>query len=238
MEFLIIDDDTHFTKILSNEIKEVFLESNIILLTSLDQLGDINNKFDVIFLDVMVNNVMTTEYVLELKNKYPEAVIVFISTFSNLIFNTQFAKPLCFIRKSNFKEDFKVFYNLYKIEKKHNLYLKFELDKTIDKHSMDYVQLLLEDIIYVECFNHELIIHTYRNEYVVKLSLKKFFMMIKNVEWFVQTHKAYAVNLNYVYKINNDSINMLDELSKNEVQLGRRYKKEFKKKFKEYMKCY
>ena len=39
---------------------------------------------------------------------------------------------------------------------------------------MAYITLMSDDIIYAECYAHELIIHTYEHEYAVKMTLKKF----------------------------------------------------------------
>lgn len=42
--------------------------------------------------------------------------------------------------------------------------LIFELNKGMNKNQMAYITLMSDDIIYAECYAHEIVIHTYEHE--------------------------------------------------------------------------
>lgn len=164
-----------------------------------------------------------------------EKDFVFVSSKSSLIFKTQGLKALCFIRKSHLDNDFKVFKQLYDEECKNEMKLIFELNKGMNKNQMAYITLMSDDIIYAECYAHELIIHTYEHEYAVKMTLKKFMEQVKQAHCFIQIHRSYAINMKYIYRIDKNYINMVNEESKNELEIGRKYKKEVNEAFRNYL---
>ena len=132
------------------------------------------------FLDVIFENGTGVDYAKKYKEKF-DSQIVFVSSKSSLIFKTQGLKALCFIRKSHLDNDFKVFKQLYDEECKNEMKLIFELNKGMNKNQMAYITLMSDDIIYAECYAHELIIHTYEHEYAVKMTLKKFMEQVKQL---------------------------------------------------------
>lgn len=164
-----------------------------------------------------------------------EKDFVFVSSKSSLIFKTQGLKALCFIRKNHLDNDFKVFNQLYNEECKNEMKLIFELNKGMNKNQMAYITLMSDDIIYAECYAHELIIHTYEHEYAVKMTLKKFMEQVKQAHCFIQIHRSYAINMKYIYRIDKNHINMVNEESKNELEIGRKYKKEVNEAFRNYL---
>lgn len=113
--------------------------------------------------------------------------------------------------------------------------LIFELNKGMNKNQMAYITLMSDDIIYAECYAHELIIHTYEHEYAVKMTLKKFMEQVKPAHCFIQIHRSYAINMKYIYRIDKNHINMVNEESKNELEIGRKYKKEVNEAFRNYL---
>lgn len=235
MRFLIIDDDLSYIKKLEEKLKKEFKNAFITYYTALPDIRDISKGYDVVFLDIVIKQESSVEFSKLLKNKFDKLAIVFISNKNELIFQTQEISPLCFIRKSDFEYDFTIFKGLWH---ERNLQLKeftFELDKSMNKKKVSHIKLSLDDIVYVECYFHELIIHTYTNEYVVKMTLKNFLAIVESGNCFVQIHRAYAVNMNYVYNVEKDYVNMIDNQSKNELEIGRTYKKNFTKVYKEFL---
>lgn len=235
MRFLIIDDDISYITLLeeqlNKEYRNVFVESY----HEFPNINQITRDYDVIFLDIIINHQDSIEFAKMLKKKFENTALVFISSRSDFIFQTQEIDPLCFIRKSDFEYDFSVFktlFNTFNIQEKE---YTFEIDKTINRKNISYINLLLNEIIFVECYFHELIIHTYKNEYVVKMTLKSFLNVVDNENCFIQIHRRYAVNMNYVYMIEKQSVFMIDKQSKNELEIGRTFKDNFFKVYKEFI---
>ena len=52
---------------------------------------------------------------------------------------------------------------------------------------------------------------------------------------FIQIHRSYAINMKYIYRIDKNHINMVNEESKNELEIGRKYKKEVNEAFRNYL---
>ena len=150
------------------------------------------------------------------------------------------AKEITNIMYINNYKQAKIYYkeledNCSNEECKNEMKLIFELNKGMNKNQMAYITLMSDDIIYAECYAHELIIHTYEHEYAVKMTLKKFMEQVKQAHCFIQIHRSYAINMKYIYRIDKNYINMVNEESKNELEIGRKYKKEVNEAFRNYL---
>ena len=166
MYFTIMDDDRAFDETLKNKLESEY-HAVVDVYHGMIDLDQIKHVPDILFLDVIFENGTGVDYAKKYKEKF-DSQIVFVSSKSSLIFKTQGLKALCFIRKSHLDNDFKVFKQLYDEECKNEMKLIFELNKGMNKNQMAYITLMSDDIIYAECYAHELIIHTYEHEYAVK----------------------------------------------------------------------
>ena len=213
-----MDDDRAFGETLKNKLESEY-HAVVDVYHGMIDLDQIKHVPDILFLDVIFENGTGVDYAKKFKEKF-DSQIVFVSSKSSLIFKTQGLKALCFIRKNHLENEMK---------------LIFELNKGMNKNQMAYITLMSDDIIYAECYAHELIIHTYEHEYAVKMTLKKFMEQVKQAHCFIQIHRSYAINMKYIYRIDKNHINMVNEESKNELEIGRKYKKEVNKAFRNYL---
>ena len=219
MYFTIMDDDRAFGETLKNKLESEY-HAVVDVYHGMIDLDQIKHVPDILFLDVIFENGTGVDYAKKYKEKF-DSQIVFVSSKSSLIFKTQGLKALCFIRNDE--------------ECKNEMKLIFELNKGMNKNKMAYITLMSDDIIYAECYAHELIIHTYEHEYAVKMTLKKFMEQVKQAHCFIQIHRSYAINMKYIYRIDKNHINMVDEESKNDLEIGRKYKKEVNEAFRQYL---
>ena len=228
-----MDDDRIFAELLKSKL-ECEYNAKVDIYEEMIGLEELKSMPDVLFLDVIFKSGSGVDYAKSIKESF-NGRIVFVSSKSNLIFKTQTLNALCFIRKSHLNNDFKIFKQLYDEECKTEIKLIFELNKGMNKNQMSYITLMSDDIIYVECYAHELIVHTYGHEYAVKMTLKKFLEQVKQTRSFIQIHRSYAINMKYIYRLDKNHINMLNEESKNELEIGRKYKKEINEAFRNYL---
>ena len=235
MRFLIIDDDLSYIEMLKEKLTKEYNNAFISYYETLPNIDEISMVYDVILLDIVIGNQSGIEFSKMLKKKFSKIAVVFISNRNELIFQTQEVSPLCFIRKSDFDYDFTIFKGLLNERNSQVKEFTFELDKSQNKRKMSYITLSIDDIIYVECYLHEIILHTYADEYVAKLTLKNFLTTVHEEKCFVRIHRAYAINMNYVYKIEGNKVYMIDNQSKNELEIGRTFKKNFMKVHREFL---
>lgn len=142
------------------------------------------------------------------------------------------------LRRNHISEDFQEFYISYIKNRQNKMKIIFHLNQKISQQSRKEIELTANDIVYVECFAHELIVHTYKNEYVVKMTLKSFFAEVNELRCFIQVHRTYAVNMNYIYRVDDQDVHMINDDSKNEIRISQKYKKQFLRTFHEYMMKY
>ena len=142
------------------------------------------------------------------------------------------------LRRNHISEDFQEFYISYIKNRQNKMKIIFHLNQKISQQSRKEIELTANDIVYVECFAHELIVHTYKNEYFVKMTLKSFFAEVNELRCFIQVHRTYAVNMNYIYRIDDQDVHMINDDSKNEIRISQKYKKQFLRTFHEYMMKY
>lgn len=235
MKCLIIDDDQSCIDMLQTKLKEYYEDLELDVFQNVPHIDDLQDDYDLFFMDVLLGNESGIEYAERIKDYYPHMPLVFLSHQDNLIFEAQKISPICFIRKSNFENDFQMFCAIYENKQRENIKITFQLRSFENKALESSIVLQANDIVYVECFSHELIIHTHKNEYIVKMTLKEFLNQVKNLNSFIQVHRSYVVNMKYIYLKGKTTLQMLDEDAKNSVPISRRFKKHLEQAYGEYL---
>lgn len=139
------------------------------------------------------------------------------------------------LHKDQLQDDIMAFKWAYINQLQAEFMITFEPDYKLQSLVSHDLTLLANDIIFVECFFHELIIHTYRNEYVVKMTMRHFLHQVKALGCFVQVHRTYAINMNYIYRVDKEYLYMINDETKNEIRISQKYKKDFLQIFRQYL---
>lgn len=184
MKCLIIDDDKSCIDILETKLKAHFGNVELDIFQKPPHIDELQTEYDLFFMDVLLGDESGIDYANSIKDYYSHMTLVFLSHQDNLIFKTQKISPICFIRKSNFDEDFQMFCAVYENKQRENIKITFQLHSSENKTNETSITLHANDIIYVECYSHELIIHTHKNEYIVKMTLKEFLKKCQNIKMF------------------------------------------------------
>lgn len=234
MKCLIIDDDQSCIDTLVEKLRNHFGNVELDIFQKPPHIDELQREYDLFFMDVLLGNESGIDYANSIKDYYPHMTLVFLSHQDNLIFKTQKISPICFIRKSNFDEDFQMFCAVYEEKQKENIKITFQLNQLGDNSKGNSITLFANDIVYVECYSHELIIHTYNDEHIVKMTLKEFLKNVKTLKCFTQVHRSYVINMNYIYSRSKTIIHMINDDSKNEVPISKRYKRSFNDTYGEF----
>ena len=234
MKCLIIDDDKSCIDILETKLKAHFGNVELDIFQKPPHIDELQTEYDLFFMDVLLGDESGIDYANSIKDYYSHMTLVFLSHQDNLIFETQKISPICFIRKSNFDEDFQMFCAVYENKQRENIKITFQLHSSENKTNETSITLHANDIIYVECYSHELIIHTHKNEYIVKMTLKEFLKNVKTLKCFTQVHRSYVINMDYIYSRSKTIIHMINDDPKNEVPISKRYKRSFNDTYGEF----
>ena len=234
MKCLIINDDKSCIDILETKLKAHFGNVELDIFQKPPHIDELQTEYDLFFMDVLLGDESGIDYANSIKDYYSHMTLVFLSHQDNLIFKTQKISPICFIRKSNFDEDFQMFCAVYENKQRENIKITFQLHSSENKTNETSITLHANDIIYVECYSHELIIHTHKNEYIVKMTLKEFLKNVKTLKCFTQVHRSYVINMDYIYSRSKTIIHMINDDPKNEVPISKRYKRSFNDTYGEF----
>lgn len=144
---------------------------------------------------------------------------------NDMIFDSLIVQPFHFIRKDNFKNDMDITLNLikkYVINNYKIITLNLKGRKTAIK---------LSEIVYLESFLHEIIIHTLSDSYKYIGTFNSMFELI-NSSNIIRIHKSYAINMFWMKEIHKEEIIMNNGIILN---IGKKYKENVLLSYKEYL---
>lgn len=228
MKVLIVDDDKKFTDVLENDIHTFFhnKQDKAIITVVNDHFKELDmiNKYHIVFLDI---DLITDDGLMiakELRDIDNNVLIVFVSSRSNLVFKSFVVKPFYFLRKSNYKIDLIYFFEMLdKYFKKNTL---ISLDSRATK-----VHIPVDSIVYVESREHQLSIHSKNEIYYDSSSLYHFLQKLSNIN-FVQIHKSYIINLDYLKGIEKGEVLLIENIK---LPIGRKYRDSFYESYQNYL---
>ena len=230
MYIVLVDDDVEFSHKLERDVKSHFRlideKINFIVINdTFEKIKDIE-QIDLIFLDIDLNFEMNGINIGSyLKYKFPKIIIVFVSMHEEFVFPALSIVFFQFIRKKQYDID------IIKVLNQIEFFLRENLKKIcINMEGRDYV-IRLSDIRYIMSIGHDLYINTYKKEYLIHSSLKKFMDRISFVE-LVQIERSLVVNLNFIKRMNKTNILTLND---EEYSVGRKYQDELVRKYEEFL---
>ncbi len=239
IKIAICDDNTAMKNKLENIISDAFSEytddfilksfSNGILLMNEQKI----EPFDVIFLDIDMPKMSGFDVAKLLREDYVNCFLIFVTNYSELIYEGMDFQPFHFIRKNcNIPIEVSVS-KIVKILMKHmKQNEKIVLEDTLSRKSIAYIH----DIVYIESDKHYLFYHLVNKDKEIKLrgSLKECEDKFDSYD-FVRIHKRFYANLRYVSDLdikNNEVI--LHKICK-PLPLGKNYKENVGEKYILYM---
>ena len=180
--------------------------------------------FDAVFLDIDMPE-MSGFDIAERINGIGDTLIVFVTSYDELVYSSLKFRPFRFIRKS---------------------YLDIELSETLNSVTAEVLKLKgsrkftfqskagetfvdLQNVIYIEIYGHWLRVYIKDDEPLDCYgSLTDFEKQLEKYD-FIRTHKSYLVNCKYIFSIEKNQV-ILDD--KTEIPLSRYKTETVKNKFK------
>lgn len=202
MQICICDDD----RAMHNEIKKLLTEYGAELTFKIsdkycgEELEDGMENCDIVFLDIEMSGISGVEAAERLREKYPDIIIIFVSSYREYISEAFRLEALHFIVKPIKKEDFKEVF--IRALKKYNENHAFVISTWLNvRHKIP-----VKEITYIEGYHRDVTIHTAcGKEYK---SSGKLSDILKTVETngFIQVHQGYIVNMAYIDCVDGNEI--------------------------------
>jgi len=226
----ICDDEVPILEFVEREIDHFYVSRNIAVnvmkftngSTFLDACR--NTNFHLVFLDIEMPHMSGIDVVAKLRSVYDDMEIIFLTSYENYVFESFRYRPLRFIRKSKIDSE---------------LEEALEAFQKIMDNSKNYYSFLttdgvviwrVDDIQYMEAFQHYIYIHRKDKNIKVRGSLDKYEKEFGT--WgFIRIHKSYLVSYQHIYSINTNEVILTDQ---KKLPLSRRRNEEVKEKFIEY----
>lgn len=224
----IIDDDPimvdNIYTIIEKNFGRVFYDYSIEKITD-DFESAVYKNGDIFFLDIDLKGYNGIRIAEKIRKYNYNAIIIFVSAMNDMIFDSLIVQPFHFIRKDNFKNDMDITLNLikkYVINNYKIITLNLKGRKTAIK---------LSEIVYLESFLHEIIIHTLSDSYKYIGTFNSMFELI-NSSNIIRIHKSYAINMFWMKEIHKEEIIMNNGIILN---IGKKYKENVLLSYKEYL---
>lgn len=221
MNIAIIDDDLKFItsmKVYVENFISSLISSYRIDVINSDFLINVNQvKYDIIFLDIDLEEINGISLAKLLRKYGNEALIIFVSNHDDLVFSSLDVRPFHFIRKINLERELKVTFAL----------LKNYLQKNLTFITLDFYgrkkTFFIKDIYYLESQGHDIILHTSEGNFKYRSTMSNMLDNI-NSKKIVQIQKSYSINLDYINEIDKNVIQLKDG---SEYNIGRKFKNSF-----------
>lgn len=171
--------------------------------------------FDIIFLDIEMKEKNGIETAREIRKIDKKAIIIFITSHLNYVFDTFRVNAFQFlekpINKEDFNNDFRRAINAYK-----KMHYKYEINY---KNQISVIDV--ENITHIEVLNHSIFVHCNAKSYQKTGKLKDEIINLYQFG-FVQCHKSFLVNMLHIKSIGESNI-----ILKNDTDLiiSKKYRK-------------
>ena len=206
LKIAIVDDDknmlNHMKILINNYTNETTID---IFDDSIAFFKIANNHFyDLVFLDIQMPQLTGFELAEALIRLNYSEMIVFVSSYEQLVFDSFKFKPFGFVRKEKLNDDIK---DIFDRINKRQINESFFTIKTAELE----LNVNLDKILYFESMSHNIFVSFDGKKYKIKRSRQNEITMnslsseLKD-KGFIKVHKSYLVNYKYIHFIDHKSI--------------------------------
>lgn len=193
-----------------------FVDGNLLLAKH----KDVN--YDIIFLDIDMPSISGFDIAKQLRESNDNCYIIFITSHSELVYESFDFQPFNFIRKTGAEPVEKV---LIKVLNQLLRHLKQNELIIFDDNTKGKISVEVKDIMYIESDKHYIkyYVNNVDNEIKVRETMKNCEEKYLNLD-FMKIHKKYLVNMRYIISIDNNYDEVRIENGKR-LPMSRNYKK-------------
>lgn len=161
-------------------------------------------NFDMFFLDIEMPELDGFKLAKKICSGNPQTCLIFVSAHDSFVFDSQEYMPFWFVRKGMLEKDMLLALQKYfEVTSINRVHYRI-------KEGMGYRDLFLQDIMYIECQGHMLMIQKADGKvYKQYGSLKALEEKLSGHD-FLRIHKSFLVNQKFIDEIGKREIRLLD----------------------------
>ena len=208
MKIAIVDDDSVFM----DEVKDIIVERinkigiNDFLISTFSSpeqlLVDIHS-FDLLIIDVEINQYNGISICNQIRNSNVDILIMFISSYTTYVFNSFTVSPFSYILKKDLK-----YKGISEIDRCLQFYMNKKKILKISSFGIEY-SLVQRDITVISKMRDKCIFYYNDKQFESRMNLKDILMDLS--PFFVQINKSDIINLNFVSYIYKDEVTLNSE---------------------------
>lgn len=228
-QIAICDDESKILNDISHKIKEAFqqieISADYFCTEDSKQMMEYLQKktVDVIFLDIDMPVFSGMDIAAYLNEKHPNSILIFVTSYDALVYQSFAYRPFGFIRKTHLEEELQELIACIGKE------LSNRKREIVISKGQELIRILLQDILYIEAEGNYLHINTKKEVVRIRETMTN---MEKELlgKAFIRCHKGYLINAEHVQKLRNAEVDLkLDGIQKT-IPVGRSYEKEVRRK--------
>lgn len=229
MKITIVDDDSVFM----DEVKDIIVERinkigiNDFLISTFSSpeqlLVDIHS-FDLLIIDVEINQYNGISICNQIRNSNIDILIMFISSYTTYVFNSFTVSPFSYILKKDLK-----YKGISEIDRCLQFYMNKNKILKISSFGIEY-SLVQRDITVISKMRDKCIFYYNDKQFESRMNLKDILMDLS--PFFVQINKSDIINLNFVSYIYKDEVTLN---SKEKYYISRRKIKDVHEKWMQFL---
>ena len=184
-----------------------------------------SHPFDLLLLDIQMEGMTGMELARTLRKRGDRVSVIFVSGCEDYLVEGYEVQPVHFLLKPIRRDALE---NALRVDWELNHKSKSILLRVGSKN----VSILLNQICYIESYNHDIIVHLEKNEEkTFSFSLSRLENQLPS-DQFCRCHNSYLVNLAYVEEITRSSLTLRGG---SKIPIGRTYYKTLQQAFIQYM---
>lgn len=162
-----------------------------------------NNKFDIIFLDIEMNQINGIKTAEKIRETDENAIIIFVSSYASYVFEAFRLEALHFIVKPIKQSEFE---NVFRraLNKYNTINSSISLRWLNERYS-----IIINDITYIEGYKRHITVHTINEEFE---AIGKISEILNALEphGFTRVHQGFIVNMNYIKRFDVSDVVLRD----------------------------
>lgn len=206
MLIAICDDEPLFCETLKEKIYTYSNKNNLDTCIDIFYDGQAllneNREYDIVFLDYQMPNINGLDAAKEIRKKNMLSMIVFISSFPEVVYKTFLYNTFRFLIKPLKDEELYEALDSFRKEKGHHY-------PVLIYSEGEHISINTRDIVYIEANGRNSIIRTANDSFHCTKSINKVYPLLPSNCFFI-THRSFIVNFNSIVSFDKSSIKLIN----------------------------